>query len=103
MSTPQTIALRAPRFRIRQARLLTALGLLVAIAASIVILELSGANHTGATTPATVSQATSVAVPQVRYLGPRQEHALQTTQTQATGTTMPQYTCLGPAQERCLR
>jgi hypothetical protein len=112
MSTPQTVALPAPRLRIRQATLLTALGLLVAIAASIVILALTGANHTTATIPATASQATSVSMPQIRYLGPQQLRAAlkqPTTQTAASDAistadaenAMLNY-CLGAAQ-RCLR
>jgi hypothetical protein len=103
MSTPHTIALPAPRIRIRQAPLLTALGLLAAITATIVILALNGANHTTATVPAPAVHATSGSVPRVRYLGPRQQQAAQISQTQASGTTAPQYICLGPAQARCLR
>lgn len=103
MSTPQTIAVPAPRLQIRPATLLTAFGLLIAIAASILILTLTGGNHTTATASATAVQATSVSVPQIRYLGPRQVHAALTPQTEASGSTLAHYTCLGPAQERCLR
>ena len=72
MSTPHTIAVVAPRFQIRAATLGTALGVLVAIAVSIMFLALAGANHTTGTSPVTVSQATSGSVPQIHYLGPRQ-------------------------------
>jgi NO-binding membrane sensor protein with MHYT domain len=75
MSTPQTIALGAPRFRIRPATLGTALGVLVAVAVSIVILGLAGAHRTTGMNPATGSQASNGAVSQVRYLGPQQLRA----------------------------
>ena len=111
MSTPQSIALPAPRLPVRQATLLTALGLLVAIAASILILALTATDHTAATTPATASPATSASVPQIRYLGPQQLRAAQeqTTQMADSGSTSTagannavlRY-CLG-APQRCLR
>jgi hypothetical protein len=112
MSTPQTIALPAPRLQIRQATLLTSLGLLIATAASILILALTSTSHTTATTPATGFRATSVSVPQIRYLGPQQLRAAlkeQTTQTAAGGSSSTAeaknallHYCLGAAQ-RCLR
>jgi hypothetical protein len=51
MSTQHTIARVSPRFRIGHGTVLTALGVLVAIAVTIVILALSGTNHTTAATP----------------------------------------------------
>ena len=112
MSTPHSIALPAPRPQFRRATLLAALGLLAAIAASIATLALTGTNHTTATAPATASQATSVAVPQIRYLGPQQLRAAvkpQITPTTpsasisaAAAETARLHYCLGDAQ-RCLR
>jgi hypothetical protein len=109
MSTPQTIARVAPRFQVRQAPLLTALGVFVAIAVSIVILALTGASHTTAASPVTASEATGASVPQVHYLGPRQlSEGLnpQTTQmprggTSSTNNALSGYACLGAAQH-CL-
>lgn len=108
MSTPQSTALAARRFPIRPATLLTALGVLVAIAVSIAFLALPGANRTTATTPVTVSQAISGSVSPIRYLGPRQAQAALTPQatqtavgaTAAAGDARLHY-CLGAAQ-RCL-
>jgi hypothetical protein len=115
MSTPQAIAFPAPRVRFRHATLLTALGLLAAIAVTIVVIALTTDGRPAtATSPPTVSQATSGSVPEVHYVGPRQIGAAalnpQTTQPQAVGTTAAagasnkvlHYTCLGAA-ERCLR
>ena len=56
MSTPQTITRVTPRSRIRPGTVLTTLGVLIAIAATIVILGLTGTHHTTLTTPATTSQ-----------------------------------------------
>jgi hypothetical protein len=114
VSTPQAIAFPAPRFRFRQATLLTALGVLVAIAASIAIIALTSGGHpAAATTPVGVSAAATSSVPETHYLGPSQIAAAalapQSTQLQAVGTTATAnasntrlYTCLGAAQ-RCLR
>lgn len=76
MSTPQSIALAAPRLRIRQSTLGTTLGVLVAIAVSAAILALAGTRHISATSPVAASHVSS---------GP-----------------VAHYTCLGAARERCL-
>lgn len=112
MSTPQTVALPAPRLQIRRATLLMALGLLVAAAASIAILALTGTNHSNARIPAASSQVTSVSVPQIRFLGPQQLRVGAkdpTTLTAASGSTSTAdaknatiRSCLG-APQRCLR
>jgi hypothetical protein len=115
MSTPQAIAFPAPRVRFRHATLLTALGVLVAIAVSISVIALTTGGHpAAATSPVSVSQATPGSVSEVHYLGPRQIGAIalnpQTTQLQAVGTTptadasntVLHYSCLGAAQ-RCVR
>jgi hypothetical protein len=115
MSTPQPIAFPAPRVRFRQTALLTALGVLVAIAVSIAIIALTTGGHPAtASSPVTVSQATSGSVPGVHFFGPRQIGAAaldpQSTQRPAVGTTPAghattaglHYTCLGAA-ERCFR
>jgi len=103
MSTPQSIAVVAPRFRIRQATLLAALGVLAAIAVSIVILAVTSANHTAAVAPVTASEASSGSVPAIRYLGPRQVSASLNPQTTATtdASNAVLHYCLGAAQ-RCL-
>jgi hypothetical protein len=111
MSTPHSIA-RPPRFRIGLGTLLTALGVLIAIATTITFIALTGANQTTAATPATPSQATAGSTPHIHYLGPRQQSARpnpQTAQIQGGGTTpttgagnpAPHYTCLGAAHH-CL-
>jgi hypothetical protein len=112
MSAPHTVAFPAARLQVRQTTLLAALGLLAAIAASIAVLAVNGANHTTATTPATAAQATSVSLPQIRYLGPRQFRAAakpqitptvpSATTSSATAKTAMLHYCLGAAQ-RCLR
>jgi hypothetical protein len=92
-----------PRFRIGRRTVLTAVALLVAIAATITILALT-ANHTTAATPATAPHATAArSIPQTHYLGPRQEHATPNPQTSGT-TANPavHYSCLQAAQ-RCIR
>ena len=61
MSTPHTIARVTPRLRIRPGTVMTALGVLVAIAVTIGILALTGTHHTTVTTPATTSQAAASA------------------------------------------
>jgi hypothetical protein len=86
MSTPQTIARVTPRFRIRPGTVVTALGVLVAIAVTIGILALTGTHHTTVTTPATTSQAAG-ATPQTHYLGPRQQQAPATTHGAATAAS----------------
>jgi hypothetical protein len=115
MSTPQAIAFPAQRVRLRRATLLTALGVLAAIAVSVVVIALTaGGGPATAISPVTVSEATSGSVPEVHYLGSRQIAAAaltpQTTQLRAAGTTptagasntVLHYTCLGAAA-RCLR
>jgi hypothetical protein len=81
MTTPQGIARVAPRFRIRPTTLMTAIGVLVAITVSIVILALTDAHHTTASTPVTPSQAAGGTVPQIHYMGPRQARAGLNSQT----------------------
>ena len=104
MSSPHTIAFPAPRFWSRQATLAAALGMLVAIAATVAILALTGANQPTTTTPVTAPQVTTASVPQIRYLGPRQvQEAFTAPTTQASGTAAPGYACLGAGQARCLR
>jgi len=106
MSTPQSIPHLTPRFRIGLGTTLTALGVLVAIAVSILILALTGANNTTVATPVTASQAASGSTPQVHYLGPRQEQAATDAHSGGTrptaGAGNPAAHCLGAAQ-RCLR
>jgi hypothetical protein len=114
VSTAQATALPASRVRLRQATLVTALGVLVAVAVTIVIVALTTGGHTAtATTPVAVSEATGGSVPAVHYLGSRQIAAAaltsQTTQLQEVGTPtagasngVRHYTCLGAAG-RCLR
>lgn len=105
MSTPQPIAPVIPRFRITPRTALTAVGVLVAIAATIMFLALTGANHhtTVAASP-TTSQAASV-TRQTRYLGPRQQQAPISSHgaaSMAAGDPAAHPTCLGDPQ-RCLR
>ena len=109
MYTPQPIEPLTPRFRIRPGTVVTALGVLVAIAVTIGILALTGTNHTTLPIPATTSHAADGTAPHVHYLGPQQTRAWlnpATTQGDATGPVtgdhVPQYTCLGIA-EHCLR
>jgi len=103
MSTPHSIP-RAPRFRIRPGTLMTALGVLIAIATTIAFIALTGTNHTTAATPATPSQAAS-STAHIRYLGPQQQSAQNqggsSTATTDTGNPAPHYTCLGAAHN-CL-
>ncbi len=104
MSTPQTVTPATSRLLTRPGTLIAALGVLVAIAVTIVILALTGAHHTTVPIPATASQAVASATPQVHYLGPRQQQAAlhRTTTHRGTGHPAPHYTCLG-APQRCLR
>jgi hypothetical protein len=87
---------------------LTALGVLLAIAVTVIILALTGASHTTVATPVTAPQAASSSIPQVRYLGPRQVHAALNphrgwgTAITAGAGTPAHYDCLGAAR-RCLR
>jgi hypothetical protein len=102
MST-QSIPHVTARFRIGPRTVLSAVGLIVAIAATIIILALT-ANHTTAATPATAPHAAiTVSTAQTHYLGPRQEHATPNPQTSGT-TANPaaHYNCLQTAQ-RCIR
>jgi hypothetical protein len=107
MSTSQGIPHPAPGFRIALRTVLTALGVLLAIAVTITFLALTGANHTTVATPVTASQAAAGSTPEIHYLGPRQNSAaLSATPTSgASGLAAdpaPHFTCLGDAQ-RCLR
>jgi hypothetical protein len=80
--------------------LLTALGVLLAIAVTVVIVALTGANHATGATAVTASQAVSGQA-QVHYLGPRQ------TRFRVNPTSIPgdgsrpaaHYTCLGVARD----
>lgn len=102
MST-QSIPHVTPRFRIGPRTVLSAVGLFIAIAATIIILALT-ANHTTAATPTTPPHAAATgSTAQTHYLGPRQEHATPNPQTSPT-TSNPaaHYSCLGAAQ-RCIR
>ena len=107
VSTPRTIAWGSPRLRLGYGMLPIALGALVAIAVTTVMLALTGANRTTVPTratgasPAITSQPAGVATPQVRYLGPRQTRAALYAPA-AGGDPAAHYTCLG-APQRCLR
>jgi len=104
MSTPHSIP-RAPRFRIRPGTLMTALGVLIAIATTIAFIALTGTNHTTALTPATPSQAAASSTTHIHHLGPQQQSAQNqggsSTATTDTGNPAPHYTCLGAAHN-CL-
>jgi cell division septation protein DedD len=106
MHTPQSIGHITPRFRITPGTALTALGVLVAIAVTIMFLALTGTNHhTTVAIPATTSQAGASATPQTRYLGPRQQQAPISSHdaaSAAVGDPVAHPTCLG-ASQRCLR
>jgi hypothetical protein len=105
MFTTQHIEPITPRLRIRPGTVLTALGVLVAIAVTIVFLAVTGTHHTTVTTPATASQAAASATPQTHYIGPRQQQAPTTTHGAASAASAElaaHSTCLGAAQ-RCLR
>jgi hypothetical protein len=109
MSTPQSIPRATPRIRIGRGTVLTVLGVLAAIAATIVILALTGANHTTVTNPVAAPQVAGASRPQTHYLGPRQQDAAPNPQTRddtgpVAGASNPtaHYACLGAAQ-RCLR
>jgi hypothetical protein len=101
MST-QSIPHVTPRFRIGPRTVLSAVGLFIAIAATITILALT-ANHTTAATPATAPHPAARYTPQTHYLGPRQEQATPHPQTSGiTANPSAHYTCLQAAQ-RCIR
>ena len=105
MFTPRPIEPITPRVRIKPGTLLTALGILVAIAVTIMFIALTGTNHhTTVATTATTSQAAATATPHTQYLGPRQQQA-PTSPTGAAGTAADHpavhYVCLG-APQRCL-
>lgn len=108
MSTPQSIPHVTPQFRIGLGTALSALGVLVAIAVTVTFLALTAANHSSVATPVTASQASAGSVPQVHYLGPRQQQAAINAQSVAGTTTAgasnpaAHYTCLG-AGHGCLR
>jgi hypothetical protein len=89
---------------------MTAIGVLVAITVSIVILALTGAHHTTATIPVTPSQAVSGSVPETHYLGPRQVRAGLSSQraqphsvagAPAASNRAPQYRCVN--EQFCVR
>lgn len=109
MSTPHTIP-RAPRFRIKLGTLMTSLGVLIAIATTVTVIALTGANHTTLAPPATASQAAAGSTPHIRYLGPQQQSARPNPQTAQGGASTPttgagnptaHYACLGAAHH-CL-
>jgi hypothetical protein len=108
MSTPQSIPRVTPRIRIGRGAALTALGVLIAVVVAIIILALTGANHTTVTSPVAASQVAATSTPQTHYLGPGQEHAAPNPQTgegtspAGAGHLAAHYACLGAAQ-RCLR
>jgi hypothetical protein len=85
MFTTQHIEPITPRLRTGPGTVVTALGVLVAIALAIVILALTSTHHTTDTTPATTSQAAASATPRTHYLGPRQQRA----QTPTTARPAP--------------
>jgi hypothetical protein len=109
MSTPQGIA-HQPRLRIGLGTLMAALGVLIAVGATIAFLALTGAHHTTIASPPTGLRAASASTQHVLYLGPRQvseELAAQSvhggvTAPGAVGAAAPHYTCLG-GEQRCRR
>jgi hypothetical protein len=109
MSTPQSIARVTPRLRIGLGRVLTALGILVAVATTIIILALTSARHTTVASPVAPTNAGGPSRPHTHYLGPRQMHAALNPQssrvaapTTGTGNPAPAYICLG-VSKRCIR
>jgi len=103
MSTPQSTAPAAPQFQMRVGTVLTALGVILAMAVAITILALTSADHTSVATPATASQAASGSTPQAHYLGPHQERAAispqsgGTSPTAGAGNAVSHYGWLGAA------
>ena len=105
MYRPQPIEPITPRIRIKPGTLLTALGVLVAIAVTIMFITLTGTNHHTAAIRATTPQPAATAIPHTHYLGPRQQHAPTSTNaatSAAAGEPAAHYACLG-APQRCLR
>jgi hypothetical protein len=108
MSTHHSIAPRTPRFRIRAGTVATGLGVLVAIAVTIVFLSLGGTHHSTVAIPPTAASTAGASMPQVHYLGPRQMQAARTPNRHAVapnssvGVPAQRYTCLGAAG-RCVR
>lgn len=108
MSTHHSIAARTPRFRIRPGTMATGLGVLVAIAVTIVLLSLAGTHHSTVAIPPTAASTAGVSMPQVHYLGPRQTQVVLTPNRGAVapssgaGAPAQRYTCLGAAG-RCVR
>ena len=101
MYTTQRIEPITPRFRTRPGTVATTVGVLVAIALTIVILAFTGTHHTTVPTSASPSQAAASDTPHTHYLGPRQQQA-PTSSHGATSTASTHSTCLGAAQ-LCLR
>jgi len=95
MSTPRSLP-RNPRLPIKRGTLLTALGVLIAIATTITFIALTATHHTTATTPPAATHAAASPTPHNHYLGPQQQNARPKPQT-----TQPHYTCLGAAHH-CL-
>jgi len=101
MST-QSIPHVTPRFGIGPRTVLTAVGLFVAIAATITILALT-AHHTTAQAPAAAPHVSARSTPQTRYLGPRQQHATLNPRTSGTiRNRAGRYSCL-EAAPHCIR
>ena len=107
MTTQQSIAPLTPRFRIRPGTMMTALGVLVAIAVTIVFLTLGSAHHTTVAIPATPAPTAGIATPQLHYLGPRQLTAAPNPTSGAVAQNSdagaPHYTCLGVSAGLCNR
>jgi hypothetical protein len=71
-SSPHSIPSVTPRFRVTHGTVLTAFGVLVAIALTLMILTLTSATSPTVPPPVTASHAGGGTPPAVRFLGPRQ-------------------------------
>ena len=104
MDRPQPIAPLTPRLRIKPGAILTALGVLVAIAVTIMFLTLTATNHhTTVAIPATTPQPAATTTPHTNYLGPRQQQARTTANgaaRAAEGDRAAHYAYLGAPQRR---
>jgi hypothetical protein len=69
MSTPQSIHGTTPQSRIGRRAAPAALGVLIAIAATITMLALTNANHSRVSTSATATQAAFGTTPRTNYSG----------------------------------